>query len=271
MDDRLLMAGVLRWIIPYVTSCTMHHMSALVCITGASSGIGRALALSVPFDDSTLIGVSRRPAAAGDWIEADLAQPAAWSRVAVRLAAALAARRYDQAALLHFAGVGTPHAPTAEADLDEYTAAVVLNCAAGPILGKSFISACLDAGVPASVVLCSSPGAAMPMPGMSHYGSGKLGMEYWVRAVAAEHGEDGGVRALAVVPYAVDTPMVRDVIGQTDGVPPIAAALREAAERDELASAEATAEEIWQLVVGGGSSGAVVPVGAVPAGVSGSG
>ena len=57
------------------------------------------------------------------------------------------------------------------------------------------------------------------------------------------------VRALAVVPYAVDTPMVREVIGKTEGAPPIAAILRAAAERGELASADGTAAEIWRLVV----------------------
>jgi hypothetical protein len=61
--------------------------------------------------------------------------------------------------------------------------------------------------------------------------------------------------------------MVRDVIGQADGAPPVAAILREAAARGELANAEATAAEIWRLVLEPGESGAVVPVGAVPAGV----
>jgi hypothetical protein len=93
-------------------------------------------------------------------------------------------------------------------------------------------------------------------------------MEYWIGAVAAEHAHDDDVRALAVVPYAVDTPMVRDVIAQTEGAPPVAAVLREAAERNELASADATAAEIWQLVLEPRESGAVVPVGAVPAGAA---
>jgi NAD(P)-dependent dehydrogenase (short-subunit alcohol dehydrogenase family) len=213
--------------------------------------------------------VNRRPAPRGEWIEADLGDPAAWPRVAGRMAEILGSGRHDRAVLLHFAGIGAPHATTADADLGGYTSAVLLNSAAGPVLAKSFLSACRAARVPTTVVLCSSPGAAMPMPGMSHYGPGKLGMEYWIRAVAAEHDADDGVRTLAVVPYAVDTPMVRDVIGQTEGAPPIAAILREAAERGELATAEATAGEIWRLVLDEAESGAVVAVGAVPPGVRG--
>jgi benzil reductase ((S)-benzoin forming) len=244
-------------------------MSALVCVTGASSGIGRAVAESTPFAESTLITVSRRPAPAGEWVEADLSDPAQWPRVNARIADALAACRYERAMLLHFAGLGSPHASTVEADLDEYTASVLLNAAAGPVLGKAFVSTCRAAATPATVVLCSSPGAATPMVGMSHYGAGKLGMEYWVRAIAEENGAGDGVHAFAVVPFAVDTPMVREVIERPAEGQPVAAELRQAAERGELASAESTAAEIWRLVVGGVRSGAVVAVGAVPPGMRG--
>jgi benzil reductase ((S)-benzoin forming) len=239
-------------------------MSTLVCVTGASSGIGRAVAESVPLQSATLMTVSRRPSPVGEWIEADLSDPASWPRVGGRIASALTARAYDRAILLHFAGLGSPHASTLEADLGEYTASVLLNAAAGPVLGKAFVSACRDARVPAIVVLCSSPGAATPMPGMSHYGAGKLAMEYWVRAVTAENDSDDVVRAFAVVPFAVDTPMVRDVIERPTAGQPAAGVLREAAARGELASAESTAAEIWRLVVDGAAPGAVLAVGAVP-------
>lgn len=236
-------------------------MSVFVALTGASSGIGRALAMSIPYEYCTVVAVSRRPAPIGEWIEADLGDARSWPRVTSAIAAGIAAGNYDRAVLLHFAGVGTPHAATVDADLGEYTAAVLLNAAAGPVLGKAFITTCRAQGVPAIVVLCSSPGAANPMPGMSHYGAGKLGMEYWVRAVAAEMPED--VRTLAIVPFAVDTPMVREVMEQPAETQPVAAILREAAEQGALASADATAAEIWRATAEA-PSGAVVPVGAVP-------
>jgi benzil reductase ((S)-benzoin forming) len=202
----------------------------------------------------------------GEWVEADLSDPASWPRVGARVAGALDAGHYDRALLMHFAGAGSPHHATVVAELEEYTASVLLNAAAGPVLGKAFISSCRTAGVPATVVLCSSPGAAEPMIGMSHYGAGKLGMEYWVRAVAEECRADD-VLPFAVVPFAVDTPMVREVLERPAPGQPAAALLREAAELGELASPEATAAEIWQLVLDGVAPGAVVPVGAVPAGL----
>jgi benzil reductase ((S)-benzoin forming) len=238
----------------------MHFLSSLVCITGASSGIGQALAESVPFDQARLLTVSRRPARTGTWVQADLSDPTQWQTVDARVRKELAAGQVDEATLMHFAGVGAPHEPAAEADPQAYVDAVLLNAASGPVLGQAFLANCRAAGVPATVVLCSSPGAALAMPGMSHYGSGKLGMEYWVRAIAAEGGH-----AFAVVPYAVDTPMVRDVISQpVEQAPPVAAILREAAERGELATAESTAAEIWDLVLGGAEPGSAIAVGAVP-------
>ncbi len=69
----------------------------------------------------------------------------------------------------------------------------------------------------------------------------------------------------SVVPFAVDTPMVRATIAAPPGATPIADRLRAAAERGELATPEATAEQIWHLVLDGTTHGSAVPVGAVPA------
>jgi hypothetical protein len=66
------------------------------------------------------------------------------------------------------------------------------------------------------------------------------------------------------VPFAVDTPMVRETIAQA-GATPIGAKLAAAAERGELASAEATAAQIWDLVRDEKTQGSAVAVGAVPA------
>ena len=67
------------------------------------------------------------------------------------------------------------------------------------------------------------------------------------------------------MPYAVDTPMVRATIAQPPGATPIANRLRAAAERGELATPEATAAQIWSLVLDDTTHETAVPVGAVPA------
>jgi hypothetical protein len=59
--------------------------------------------------------------------------------------------------------------------------------------------------------------------------------------------------------------MVRATIALPAGATPIADKLRAAAQRGELATAEATASQIWSLVLDDTTQGSAVPVGAVPA------
>lgn len=235
----------------------------VVWISGASSGIGAALAATVPYEGARLIGISRRPPAHGEHVEADLANPGAWPPVAGHIGAVLDRHRYDAAVFLHMSGVATPIGPVVEADPDAYTRAVLLNTASGQVLGKAFLDACRNSGTPATLVLCSSPAAAIPVYGASHYGAGKSALQYWAAAVATE--TEGWARIFSVVPYAVDTPMVRTTIAQPPGATPVAERLRAAAERGDLATPEATAAQIWDLVLDDTTHGSAVPVGAVPA------
>jgi NAD(P)-dependent dehydrogenase (short-subunit alcohol dehydrogenase family) len=96
---------------------------------------------------------------------------------------------------------------------------------------------------------------------VSQYGAGKSALQYWAAAVATE--VEGWGRVFSVVPFAVDTPMVRATIAEP-GATPIAGRLRAAAERGDLATPEATAAQIWSLVLDESTNGSAVPVGAVP-------
>jgi benzil reductase ((S)-benzoin forming) len=235
----------------------------VVWISGASSGIGAALAASVPLEGARLIGIGRRPPAHGEHVEADLADPSGWPRIADHFGVALNRHRHDAAVFIHMSGVATPIGPVVDAEPDAYMEAVLLNAAAGQVLGKAFLDACRSSGTPATLVVCSSPAAAMPAFGASHYGAGKSALQYWAAAVATE--TEGWARVFSVVPYAVDTPMVRATIAQPPGRTPVAERLRAAAERGELATPEATAAQIWRLVLDDTTHGPAVPVGAVPA------
>jgi benzil reductase ((S)-benzoin forming) len=232
-----------------------------VWISGASSGIGAALADSVPHRDACLFGISRRAPVVGEHVEADLAQPAVWAAVAAHFEEVLRRRDASEGIFLHMSGVGTPAGPVTDADLEAYTAAVLLNSAAGQVLGKAFLTACRRSHTPATLVLCSSPAAVKTVPGISHYGAGKAALQFWATAVATE--VDGWARVFSVIPFAVDTPMVRETIAHPEATP-VAAHLRAAADRGELASAQTTAAQIWQLVLDG-THGEAIPVGAVPA------
>jgi short-subunit dehydrogenase len=236
-----------------------------VWISGASSGIGAALAVTVPYEDARVIGISRRAPAVGEHVEADLSDPAVWPRVAAQFDDVLGSGEFSQAVFIHMSGTGEPAAPVANADAADYTAAVLLNSASGQILGHAFLNACHRAGVPATICLCSSPAAANPAPGVSHYGAGKSALQHWVAAVARE--TEGWARVFSVVPFAVDTPMVRKAMEDLPPGHPIGEHLRTSAESGALATSEATAAQIWALATDGATHGVAVPVGAVPAGV----
>jgi hypothetical protein len=68
----------------------------------------------------------------------------------------------------------------------------------------------------------------------------------------------------AVVPHAVDTPMVQQVMARGDEAGPVVAVLRRVAEGPGLATPEGVAREIWQLVQDGSHAGETIDVGAVP-------
>ncbi len=235
-----------------------------IWVTGASSGIGAALVATAP-DDARVIGVARRPSAAAEDISADLSDPDRWSLVEDSFTEVLEARP-PRATFLHFAGIGAPHGPAAEADPDEYRRGVLLNGASGQILGQYFLRECKRLGIPCRVVLCSSPAAIGPLFGMSHYNAAKTAYDRWAACLRLEVDPAEAI-VFTVVPWSVDTPMLRGVMELPPEVDPIGAELRAMDERGELATPEGAAAEIWALLEGGGTDRPAF-IGAVPDDVS---
>jgi benzil reductase ((S)-benzoin forming) len=234
-------------------------------VSGASSGIGGAFARAIPYDDARLIGISRRESENGETLVADLGDASSWPMVAEHFREILATSP-EQALFFHCAGTEIPVGPLAELDNDAYAAAVLLNAASGQVLGQAFIAACHQASVPGTLVLCSSPAAAIPTPGLTHYSSGKVAIEMWVRGAALEQeNHSTGVAIWGVVPFAVDTPMVRKSGEAPRDDVPLSGILHDAIERGVLASAESVAAEIWGAIDEGVEPGTFVHVGAVHA------
>ncbi len=237
-------------------------MARLAIITGASSGIGAALTQTAPPDVDAIIGVSRRPPPRGTHHAADLADAASWPPLLRAVQAALA-RRPSAAALLHFAGTMEPTGHAATNEPDALARALTLNAVAGPVLGAGFLRSCAAAGIPATVVMCSSPAASAARPGAAHYCAGKAALETWARVAAEEQRLAGSpARVLAVVPWGVDTPMVRTAMDAGPDVP-LAEVFRARAARGELADPADVAREIWALADGDAET--VTAVGAIPA------
>jgi benzil reductase ((S)-benzoin forming) len=240
-------------------------MSRVVWVSGASSGIGGAFARAIPYDDARLIGISRRQSERGETFAADLGDASSWPTVAEHFREVLATAP-EHALFFHCAGTEIPVGPLVEVDNDAYAAAVLVNSASGQVLGQAFIAACHQAGVPATLILCSSPAAAIPTPGLSHYSSGKVAIERWVQgAVLEQEHHSTDVAIWGVVPFAVDTPMVRNQGEAPREDVPLSGLLHDAMERGVLASPESVAAEIWAAIDEGVEPGTFVHVGAVHA------
>ncbi|WP_328989985.1 SDR family NAD(P)-dependent oxidoreductase [Kribbella sp. NBC_01245] len=227
---------------------------SLVWISGASGGIGAALAAAVPFDGARVIDISRRGGTTDEHFAADLADPAAWPLVERHFVDEL--QRYDgpRAVFVHNAGTINPIGSADEVDPDEYTRAVLLNSAAPQILGRAFLRASAHLSCPRFLVMLTSGAARTPYPGWSSYAAGKASVDHWVRTVGAEQGP-AGCQVVAVGPGVVDTDM-QAVIRQADF--PAAGRFRELAETGGLSSPAEAAAGIWSVLGRGLPNGSVV-------------
>ncbi len=179
--------------------------ASLIWITGASSGIGAALARTLPWEDARVIGVSRRVPPVGEHLQADLADPSCWERLEASFHQELAGFEGDRVVFIHAAGTLEPIGFVGEVDSKAYQQNVLLNSAAPQVLGQLFLAAVRDVSADRHVLMLTSGAALSVYPGWSSYGAGKAAMDQWVRDVGAEQDIRGGVKVLAVAPGTVDT------------------------------------------------------------------
>ncbi|MEX0789462.1 MAG: SDR family NAD(P)-dependent oxidoreductase, partial [Actinomycetota bacterium] len=165
----------------------------LLWITGAPSGIGRALAGSVPWPGSRVIGIGRRPAEGLEHVQADLADPQSWPGVDEAVRRELDGFEGERVVFIHSAGTLDPIGFAADADPQSYLSNLMLNGVASLVLGRQFVSAAAGLSARRSLVMISSGAAQKIYPGWSAYGASKAAMDQWVRTVGAEQEIRGGV------------------------------------------------------------------------------
>jgi benzil reductase ((S)-benzoin forming) len=223
-------------------------VSSLVWISGASAGVGAALATSVPFEDARVIDLSRRGGTV-EHFRADLSDPADWVRVEQHFATELAGFEGDRVVFVHNAGTVVPIGPAAAVDADAYTRAVLLNSAAPQVLGRAFLRATAELTCEKHLVMLSSGAARNPYPGWSAYNAGKAAVEQWVRTVGAE--ESAGLnscRVIAVAPGVVDTAMQGEIRAVNERAFPAVERFRELKRSGGLITPEDAARGIWSLI-----------------------
>src|SRR5687768_11234135 len=96
-------------------------VDTLVWITGASAGLGAALAAAVPYEDAHVVSISRSPGPDGtEHLPADLTDPASWSSVEAHLLARLGDFEGRRAVFVHNAGTLDPIGFAGEVDSIAY-------------------------------------------------------------------------------------------------------------------------------------------------------
>lgn len=247
-------------VVPY-SGPSLGHMTDLVIITGASSGLGLALARSVPFP-ATVVDVSRSGPSddAIEHLTADLSDPYSWAAVGAEMRRRVADQEPRRAVFIHAAGTLTPIGFAGEVDSDAYAANVILNSAAGQVLGHLFLDAVRDRSGIFDIVMITSGAATGVYPGWSSYGAGKAALDQWVRNVGSEQRERGGVRVSAIAPGVVATAMQEEIRGMSERDFPRVERFHDLHEEGRLAAPEEAARRIWDAIEGGIETGSVIDV-----------
>lgn len=240
----------------------------IIWITGASSGIGAALAAAVPFAGARVIDISRSGPTTSppessviEHLAADLSDPASWSAVEAHLLAQMADFEGQRAVFVHNAGTIDPMGFAGEVDSQAYRRNVVLNAAAPQVLGHAFLKAVTDTGFDgeAHLLMLTSGAASTPYEGWSSYSAGKAAVDMWVRAVGAEQDRRGGrCHVLAVAPGTVDTPMQSYIRTMDEADFPKVGKFEKRHASGELTDPHEAAKGIWGVLDRGLDNGAVV-------------
>ncbi|GAB2637301.1 SDR family NAD(P)-dependent oxidoreductase [Kribbella swartbergensis] len=234
-------------------------MTSLIWISGASAGIGAALAASVPYDDARVIDLSRRGGGPAEHFRADLSDPADWVRVDQHFRDELTGYDGDRVVFIHNAGTVTPIGPADRVDGDEYTRAVLLNSAAPQVLGRAFLDASAGLDCERHLVVLSSGAARTAYAGWSSYNAGKAAVEHWVRTVGAEQeSRPNGCRVVAVAPGVVDTAMQSEIRATDEEDFPTVARFHELKNTGALSTPAEAAAGIWSLLTRDVPNGACV-------------
>lgn len=203
-------------------------MNETVIITGASRGLGAALAEQLLAPSRRLIVIARgvNPAlleraralsAPLDYHQHDLSQVEATAALAARLADDLGAMpRPSRYVLINNAGTVEPvalaqHLPAAAAAM-----AMNLNVVAVMTLSAAFLAATQAGGAERRILNISSNAGRRPVPGWGVYCSTKAALDMYSRCIKAEQAGAGNpARVCSLAPGVIDTEMQSVIRGSS--------------------------------------------------------
>jgi NAD(P)-dependent dehydrogenase (short-subunit alcohol dehydrogenase family) len=178
-----------------------------VLVTGAASGIGRALVEALTRDGCPVAGLDiapQRPAPGLTAIKADLSDPAAIDPAVEAAFATVPGLN----ALVNCAGI-YPVTPMLELNVGEWDQVLDVNLRAPFLMTQSLARRWAATGTSASVVNVASTSAYLARPGTAHYAASKAGLVQMTRVMALELAPHR-IRVNAVAPGLILTDRVKD-------------------------------------------------------------
>jgi benzil reductase ((S)-benzoin forming) len=213
----------------------MNMTTHLTIITGASRGMGLAMAQQLAVPGNTLLCISRQTNAALDaqakaqgaaltqWA-ADLGDAAS---TAQRLAEWLVGKsaNFASATLVNNAGMIPAIAPLSEVPASEISAAMRVGAEAPMLLTSAFLKATVDWTSPKRVLNISSGLGRRAMASQASYCAAKAAMDHFSRCVALEEAlKPNGAKICSLAPGVIDTDMQIQLRGAPDAAFPDKAA-----------------------------------------------
>ena len=183
----------------------------LFIVTGASRGLGRAMALQLLQPGHTVLGLSRQAPAAPSGLEQWACDLADVVPVAARMAqwlAGFAPAHFATAALINNAALVTEPKPLAETDAASLVAAVRVGLEAPLVLTAAFLRATRDWHGLGRVLHISSGLGRRGMASTGPYCAVKAGLDNLARAQSLEEAlRANGAKVVSLAPGVIDTDM----------------------------------------------------------------
>ena len=182
-------------------------MAGLALVTGATGGIGRAMALALRDAGHPVLALGRNPEAlaelAGQGVEAlsvDLSDAGAVAALAVR----------PVEVLVNNAGLMPPPGPFAAMDAAEIGRSLVVNLQATLALTRAILPGMIARGA-GDVVFTGSTAGHAPSPNFAVYAAAKAAVSSFAASLRAETAAQG-IRVLELVPGRVETGLYASVL-----------------------------------------------------------